>query len=193
MPRPADPTLPDRILDAALEVVVSEGHEALNMRSLARLAGVSATTIYAHFESKATLRRALELRVAERLNDSIRHIDPALGPVETLAELGRRYITFAEENPHLYRMFFDALYDTPVTDEERPVLYFTYYAARNALERAAAAGMAPLEPAFSALMGWSMLHGFSSLLLGGRLQIAEGMDRAQLKELFMSFYARPHP
>jgi hypothetical protein len=39
------------------------------------------------------------------------------------------------------------------------------------------------------MMGWTMLHGFSSLLLSGSLQLAEGMDREELKELFLSFYS----
>ncbi|MBT3224389.1 MAG: TetR/AcrR family transcriptional regulator [Proteobacteria bacterium] len=192
MPRPADPTLPDRILKAAESVVVAEGHEALNMRTLARLARVSATTIYAHFSSKAALRRALELRVADRLNESIRRIDPTLEPFETLAEIGRQYIAFAEANPRLYRLMFDGLDGTPISDEERSVMYFTYYSARNALERAATSGLIPHQPAYSAMMGWSMLHGFASLMLSGRLQLAEDMDQEQLQELFMAFYAGPH-
>lgn len=192
MPRPPDPNLPARILDTALDVVRVKGPEALNMRALARSAGVSATTVYAHFESKEALIRALELRVAELLNARIRTIDPSLSAHDTLHELGRRYIAFAREEPRLYHLLFtgDMLQDP--TEEERKVLYFTYFTARNALQRAAAEGELPVQPEISAMMGWAMLHGFSSLLLTGRLQPAEGLDTEQLEQVFMSIYAHEH-
>ncbi len=193
MPRAPDATLPTRILDAAEQVVVEHGHETLNMRALAKLAGVSATTIYAHFESKAVLLRAVELRAAEKLNAEIRAIDPSLGPHETLGELGRRYIAFAEEHPRLYRLLFEGLEKHQATEEERSVLYFTYYAARNALERMAATNPSPFPPSYGAMMGWSLLHGFSTLLLGGRLQLAEGMEPEALKAMFMALYAHQPP
>ncbi len=193
MPRPPDPQVPERILEAAMAVVEGEGHEALSMRALARDAGVSTTTIYAHFESKEALIRALEVRAAQMLNARIRAIDPSLGPHEALAELGRRYIAFAEEHPRAYHLLFESPGWEDPTEEEQRILYFTYHAARNALERAAAAGEVPFPPALGAMMGWAMLHGFSSLLLSRRLHFAEGLDTVQLKAAFMSVYAHQPP
>ena len=78
-------------------------------------------------------------------------------------------------------------------ESDRPVLYYTYLVARKALEELSAAGHNPDNPEdarYGAMMGWTMLHGFSSLLLSGNLQPAEGMDRDRLKELFLRFYTR---
>ena len=40
------------------------------------------------------------------LNDRIRGIDSRLPPQEFLAELGRQYLAYAQENPNLYRSAF---------------------------------------------------------------------------------------
>ena len=52
-----------RILDAALELAAGGGYEALQVRPLTELAGVSSRTIYAHFSSLDSL---LILAVAEQ-------------------------------------------------------------------------------------------------------------------------------
>ncbi|UCF96790.1 MAG: TetR/AcrR family transcriptional regulator [Spirochaetaceae bacterium] len=190
MTRLANPELPGKLLSVAEQIVVKSGHQALNMRDLARRVGVTATAIYHYFESKEVLLLKIKLRAAEKLNSRIRAIDPKLGPVQTIRELGMRYIEFAEEHPNLYRLLFDTpIGTTPLGQTDQPVLYYTYYVARNALERMAAAEMYPHDPRYGAMMGWTMLHGFCSLLMSGSLELAEGMDREQLKELFLRFYS----
>jgi hypothetical protein len=116
-------------------------------------------------------------------------IDPQLDPHESLHRLGAEYIEFAEGHPNLYRLLFETpIGSTPLGETDQPVLYYTYYAARNALERMAAAKTHRIDPRYGAMMGWIMLHGFSSLLMSGALQLAEGMDRGELKQLFLRFY-----
>ena len=189
MTRLANPELPGKILEEAERIVSDSGHESLNMRDLARRVGVSATAIYHYFESKEALLLQIKLAAAEKLNRRIRAIDPQLGPHETLHRLGAEYIEFAEEHPNLYRLLFETpVGNTPLGETDQPVLYYTYYAARNALERMAEAGMHPIDPRYGAMIGWIELHGFCSLLMSGTLQLAEGMDRAELEELFLRYY-----
>ena len=189
MTRLANPELPERILKAAEQIVSDSGHEALNMRDLARRVGVSATAIYHYFESKEALLLKVKLGAAEKLNRRIRSIDPQIGPHETLHRLGAEYIEFAEEHPNLYRLLFETpVGSTPLGETDQPVLYYTYYAARNALERMAEDKIHTMDPRYGAMMGWIMLHGFSSLLMSGTLQLAEGMNREELKALFLRFY-----
>jgi len=190
MTRAANPQLPIRILEEAERIVITSGHSALNMRELARKSGVTATAIYHYFASKEELELQLKLRAARRLNDRIRRIDSALPPQERIHRLGQEYIGFAEEHPNLYRLLFE----TPLgaggpTKTEQSLLYFTYQVAREALEKLHVEGLYPVDPRYGAMMGWPMLHGFSSLLLSGSLQLAEGMDKEQLKELFLRFYS----
>lgn len=188
MTRPPNPELRERLLAEAEKVVAEDGVAALNMRRLAKRVGVTATAIYGYFDSKDELLFQLKLRGARKLNARIGAIPPALGPHETLHELGRRYLEFAEDHPQLYKLLFEELEGGLPGEDELPVMYHTYYTARNALERMAAAGEMPFEPSYGALMGWVMLHGFCSLLISGRLELAEELDRDQLRRIFLEFY-----
>ncbi len=188
MTRAANIDLPERIIQEVEKVVIARGYQGINMRRLAGKLGVSATAIYHYYESKEAILRKLRIRAAEKLNDRIRAIDPGLAPHEFLGELGRRYLAFAEEHPNQYRLLFEAPFDERAEAEDHPVLYFTYLAARGALEKMAAQGMGIPDPGHGAMMGWMMLHGFCSLMMSGLLPPAEGMTRESLQELFMRYY-----
>jgi AcrR family transcriptional regulator len=151
--------------------------------------GVSATAIYHYYENKDAIIRKLRIKAAEMLNDRIRGIDPKLPPQEFIAELGRQYLAYAQANPNMYRLLFEAPIDERAEPEDHPVLYYTYLAARGALDKMARQGTPMPDPRHGAMMGWMMLHGFSSLMMSGILPPAEGMTRGSLQELFMSYYA----
>lgn len=190
MTRAANIDLPTKIMKEAERVVIAEGHEGINMRRLAARVGVSATAIYHYFQSKEAILRKLRMGTAEKLNDRIRGISASLSPDDFLEELGRQYLAFAQENPNLYRLLFEAPFDERAEVEDHPVLYYTYLAARGALEKMAAQGVPMPDPKHGAMMGWMMLHGFCSLMMSGLLPRAEGMSRESLQELFMRYYAR---
>jgi AcrR family transcriptional regulator len=189
MTRAANVDLPAKIIEEAERIVIASGYQGVNMRRLADKVGVSATAIYHYFESKETILRKLRIRAAEKLNDMIRSIGSDLPPDEFLREIGRQYIAFADENPNLYRLLFDAPFDEKEEAEDYGVLYFTYLAARGALEKKAQQGVHMADPRHHAIMGWMMLHGFCSLMMSGRLPLAEGMSRDSLRELFMQYYS----
>jgi len=62
-----------RIIDAALATIEADGQEALSMRTLASLVGVSATTIYWHVGSREEVLRAAVSRFAERIGTTPVH------------------------------------------------------------------------------------------------------------------------
>jgi AcrR family transcriptional regulator len=107
MTRPANTRLPESILAAAEQIVADRGHQALNMRSLARRVGVTPTTLYYYFESKDHLLLELKLRAAAMLNRKVNEIDRTKGPVAAIRALGEAYIDFAEAHPQLYRLLVD--------------------------------------------------------------------------------------
>ena len=190
MPRPANPELATRILDKAENILSESGHNAINMRTLASSLGITPTTIYNYFESKDGLLMELKLRAAKLLNRAIAQIDPALDPHASLEEVGRRYVAFAESHPNHYRLLFEEISESGFrkNKKKKPEIYYTYYTARNALERLRASGKHPVEPKYGAMTGWIMLHGFCSLLISGRLEPAEGMEPSELKRFFLSVY-----
>lgn len=94
------------IMDAARELFVSRGVEAVTMREIAKRIGYSATSIYLHFADKEALIRAVcdsdFLALADVLKNNLVSDDP----VERMLAIGRGYAQFALNYPNHYRMMF---------------------------------------------------------------------------------------
>src|SRR5438067_1258312 len=71
MPRTPDPLLEERILDAAQELWIAGGDDALSMRAVAAKAGTHTPRIYARFKDREQILRALRSRVVARLRDHL--------------------------------------------------------------------------------------------------------------------------
>jgi AcrR family transcriptional regulator len=187
--RPSNPGLPEKILEAAEQIVAERGYGVLNMRSVAQEVGVTPTTLYYYFKSKDHILLELKLRAARMLNASIQKIDPSKGPTAALRELGEAYIRFAEENPHLYKLLVEVKLGAGIiTQEDYETLCFSYYAARRMLEAVVQRGFRKFDPAKVAMVGWVLLHGFSSLLVAGTLETVTELDRKVLRDAFLEFY-----
>ena len=74
MTRAANIDIADRIFAEAQKIVITSGYQGINMRRLASLVGVSATTIYHYFKNKEAILGKLRIWAAEILNDRIRAI-----------------------------------------------------------------------------------------------------------------------
>jgi AcrR family transcriptional regulator len=98
--------LREKILDAARELFVAEGVEAVSMRKIADKIGYSATTLYNHFDDKEALLRALCEADFGALHESFQRIGRIKDPIERLRVLGRTYIEFALLYPSHYRLMF---------------------------------------------------------------------------------------
>src|SRR3954464_6702698 len=97
-----------KILDAARELFVAEGYEAVTMRAIADKIEYSATAIYKHFADKDAL-------VGELCRHDFRgfaaHFAKAASvrdPIERLRAAGRAYFDFAKKYPQHYRFMFMA-------------------------------------------------------------------------------------
>jgi AcrR family transcriptional regulator len=187
--RPANADLPEKILIAAESIIANHGHQALNMRSVARRVGVTPTTLYYYFKSKDHILLELKLRAAGILNERVSRIDRTKGPAAIRA-LGEAYIDFAEENPHLYRLLVEVRMKHPIaTEDEQKTLRSSYFAAREMLETLAQQGIRKCDPAKLAMIGWIMLHGFASLFTAGMLEAVTGMERDAIRSVFLDAYS----
>jgi AcrR family transcriptional regulator len=95
-----------KILDAARELFVAHGVEAVTMRKVAEKIGYTATTLYNHFEDKDALLRALCDADFGTLHDSFGQIGRIADPIDRLRKLGKTYIEFALQYPSHYRFMF---------------------------------------------------------------------------------------
>lgn len=109
-PRPKTDTerqqLRTLIIDAARELFVSRGVEAVTMREIAKRIGYSATSIYLHFADKEALLRAICDTDFLALASSLKSILQMAHPVERMHALGSGYAEFALAHPNHYRMMF---------------------------------------------------------------------------------------
>jgi AcrR family transcriptional regulator len=94
------------IIDAARELFVSRGVDAVTMREIAKRIGYSATSIYMHFADKEALLRAICDTDFLALATSLKNIMQIADPVERMQALGRGYAAFALTHPNHYRLMF---------------------------------------------------------------------------------------
>ncbi len=94
------------IMDAARELFIHQGVDAVTMRAVANKIGYSATSIYLYFSDKEQLLRAVVdadvLKLAQALQSTLKISDP----LERFLQFGKHYVQFALANPNHYRMMF---------------------------------------------------------------------------------------
>lgn len=165
-------TLRREILDAAVRLIGQTGDaEALSIRTLSHEVGVTAPSVYRHFDDKAAILRAV---VEERFADFADRMDQAerrsRSPFTALQYRCQAYLRFAEEEPGHYRVLFSAASLGPlsigVTDRPHPGAP-SFFALVDSVRRCIEAGARPGGDAtFVAIMLWSTLHGFADLRIG---------------------------
>lgn len=96
------------LLDAAVATLDEVGADRLSLREVARRAGVSHAAPAHHFTDKAGLLTAIATEGFGILADYLTGAQPASAgqPIDQLAELGRAYAQFAEENPGRFEVMF---------------------------------------------------------------------------------------
>lgn len=174
--RPAD--LRHRILEAAAELLRTEGVAALSMREVARRAGVTHQAPYHHFEDRETILAELVTggftmladRLARANDGAARH-----GTRHALLASGHAYVGFAMEQPGRFRIMFRP----ELCDPAR------FPAAAQAGDRAHGelmrmVGLVHGAPdATLATLHWSVVHGLASLMVDGGL--AEKLPSAKAR------------
>ncbi|MEE9332350.1 MAG: TetR/AcrR family transcriptional regulator [Methylophilaceae bacterium] len=94
------------IIDAARDLFVTKGVDAVSMREIAKRIGYSATSIYLHFADKETLLRTICDADFLALAGTLRSIMQIEDPVDRMIALGKSYAEFALSHPNHYRMMF---------------------------------------------------------------------------------------
>src|ERR1700682_3848534 len=94
------------ILDAARELFVSDGYDAVTMRRIADRIEYSPTAIYFHFKDKQTLLQELCDTDFGALAHEFQKIARIADPVDRLRQIGRAYVEFGLAYPNHYRLMF---------------------------------------------------------------------------------------
>jgi AcrR family transcriptional regulator len=162
-----------KILDAARELFVNEGVEAVSMRKVADKIGYSATTLYNYFDDKEALLYALCDADFGTLQELFKKIGKIADPIQRLRKLGETYITFALRYPSHYRLMFmtprvhrrdDDCFEIERGNPDQD----SYAFVRATVVEAVAAGYFRNEyqdPDLVSQVIWSGVHGVASLHL----------------------------
>ena len=161
MPRPQDPQLEGKILDAAQRLWKKGGEKALTMRTVAKAAGTNTPAVYRRFRNREDILRALLQRIRSEF----------IGLIETAPtthEAVEGYMDFALSHPREYELFFQ--YE-----------YSLYYSRRSNYtgDKPGRPGMEAMKRKLAEELGgsaddrselalalWMLVHGAAMLIIG---------------------------
>lgn len=163
-----------RIIEAAREVLLSEGYRNLSLRKIARRIGVSATSIYLYFKGKDDLVHALIEVAIERLNNQLENavVKKSEPPAEKLQRLAQAYVDFALRHSREYQVIYLVSSDemTRYPKEKFRKARKGYELVLEVLAEGVKAGVIEAEkPSIAAYTFWAQLHGVMSVVLSKRL------------------------
>jgi AcrR family transcriptional regulator len=156
------------LIEAARAVMEETSSSDLSLRDLARRVGVSPMAAYRHFTDKEDLLRAVaDLGFADLVQRMEAAQKTHAEPLARVAEMCRAYLAFAQGHPAM----FDLMFAAPVL--KRGLTPDNCTRAFGSLQSAVAACPAPgTDPgavAAATIRLWSLVHGYSCLVLAGRL------------------------
>ncbi len=186
--------LRNALLDAADEVLQTQGLQGFTLRACARAAGVSHTAPKHHFGDVRGLLRALAERGFERLVERLR-MELSLAGAELEAQMfatAKAYVEFAQTYPEHFRIMFRS--DLIGFDMDAPpdAVLQTFTELTNVILRQR--GDAPIavqdviadkppELVNDIILGWCHVHGYAHLALEGQLaMVAEDGQLAHLEQ-----------
>ena len=197
--------LHDGLLAAAERVLERDGLVGLTLRAVAREAGVSHAAPTHHFGDLTGLLSELAAIGFRRFNEAmVAARNSETHPLMKGMAHAKAYVAYAQACPGMFSLMFR----NERIDMTRPSLHEAATASFKGLANAAGAGRnekltgealeaLSLDQAAAIARVWSLVHGFTTLLLDGRLQdilhrLPEGTGVDQLLDAMLrSTVARP--
>jgi len=167
--------LHDALLGAAERVLERDGLPGLTLRAVAREAGVSHAAPTHHFGDLTGLLSELAAIGFRRFNAAmIAAAGTETHPLMKALARAKAYVAYARAQPGMYGLMFR----TERLDMTRPSLHEAATASFEGLASAVGAGRSEkltgealsLDQAAAIARAWSLVHGFTTLLLDGRLK-----------------------
>ena len=166
-------SLRDKILDTSRHLLFNKGYTSLSMRSIAKEVGVSATSIYLHFDNKDHLLHTIIEESVEELSTSIEeNFNEHTDVITQFESVCQGYIDFALNNSEKYQIIYmvksDAMARYPKEKFRRARR--CYELLVNIISTGVAEGvMEEDDPVTAAYSIWAQLHGVISVVLNQRL------------------------
>ncbi|MEJ2547764.1 MAG: TetR/AcrR family transcriptional regulator [Gemmatimonadota bacterium] len=178
------------ILDAALQLFITDGYGAVTMRGIAARVGCSPGNLYHYFPGKNDIFLALRDQGFERFREYQARTREVADPVGRMRAHAAAYLRFAMEQPRHYELMFLMPAVEPesipadMVDRSRRSLDMLRSDLRACMEEGS---MQKWDIDVAAIGIWSQLHGFASLLLRRRLTLHSSLPDDRLADELVEF------
>ncbi len=162
------------LISTARKLVKKNGSEHLSLRQVASEIGVSPSATYHYFSDRDSLLAALGSSLFDELAD-FQEIElskisgkSAKAARDRFRALGITYFTWASKEPHFFNLMFSELcnFDSSMKKEDTRA----YTNLTKCLDDLLEVGLLEtrIRP-YAELLSWSVVHGATSLIIGGHL------------------------
>lgn len=160
------------LIDKALAQIATGGAHSLSLREVARSAGVSHTASYRHFRSKEDLLAAIAEQGFILLSNALAAaMAEKQSPLAALEASGVAYVEFGVRYPEHLQVMFSGIF---ADDGRWPALKQAgdraYSLLNTAVHEALRAKQIRGDEDAISLAAWSMVHGLTQLIIGGKLK-----------------------
>ena len=174
----------EMILETALKMLIRDGYQSVNIKTLAAELGCSTQPIAWHFENMDEMRRELAI-FAEKYAES-RIATEAANAAETFENMGRAYVHMAIYEPNLFKFLY--LGERPIS---KPFTADSLSKGSNSHELisgiAAQTGLSEIQAASCIRNIVIYSHGLATMIATGVLKLDESEAMQMISEAANSF------
>ena len=177
------------ILEAAWQLVLRDGWQALSIRKIAEAIEYSVPVIYDHFANKEAILLELTKQGFQKLNSELVEAkEEANSPEEQIEAMAYAYWRFAFENEAYYQVMYGlGIPSCETVNQIRELGTFSeliLQPVRNLISRSK---NTETDPYLKLHTFWSMLHGLISInMMGGGVK-KEGLNKMVLQDFISGF------
>jgi AcrR family transcriptional regulator len=169
--------LESALISTARKLVKQDGAEHLSLRQVSHEIGVSPSAAYHYFPDRTALLSGLGFSLFEELADfqekEISKIpgNSARAARERFRALGRTYFQWAKKEPHLFNLMFGDLCTLEKVDQKNHEDARAFNNLTKCLDELYEFDLISekMRP-YGELLAWSVVHGATSLIVGGHLE-----------------------
>jgi len=177
------------ILEKSTQIVVNDGFESLNVRKIASQIGCAVGTIYNVFKNLDEIVLHINASTLDEIYDIMHKTSSGCdSSIGTIKKLGHCYITFGQDNYHLWSMLFEHRLPTSDTPPD------WYQEKIDKIFMLISDITAPLyngdkkKSMLAATVLWAGLHGVCSLALSGSLKRVKAESASTLADSLIENY-----
>jgi len=172
------------LLNVTRDLIDNKGIESISMREVGRLAGLSRSALYRHFDNKESLLAAIVVENFSMLGEMINELEGTVNnSKQLLFQVFVTYYDFAIGNSGHYKLMFSTQWDeTKYPEIQQAALYVfqkASYFVSEALPGTSKKSNSKISIEKTAIL-YAFIHGLVELHLNGHTEMSKGLDDAKV-------------